>query len=58
VRGLKEMHEAGAKTLAESERTCVVYGMPKEAVKLGGVDHSLPLYEIPGAIMQGTSFKG
>ncbi|MEJ2630440.1 MAG: chemotaxis response regulator protein-glutamate methylesterase [Acidihalobacter sp.] len=58
ARGLKEMHEAGAKTLAESERTCVVYGMPKEAVKLGGVDHSLPLYEIPGAIMQGTSFKG
>jgi two-component system chemotaxis response regulator CheB len=58
ARGLKEMHEAGAKTLAESERTCVVYGMPKEAVKLGGVDHSLPLHEIPGAIMQGTSFTG
>ena len=37
-RGIKEMHDAGAKTVAQDEATCVVYGMPKEAVKLGAVD--------------------
>ena len=57
ARGLKEMHEMGAKTLAESEKTCVVYGMPKEAVKLGAVDRSLPLQEIPSAIMLGAALS-
>lgn len=52
ARGLKEMHDAGAWTLAQDEETCVVYGMPKEAVKLGGVGRSLPLNDIPGGIMQ------
>ena len=51
ARGLKEMHEVGATTIAQDEATSVVYGMPKEAVKLGGVDRSLPLPEIPAAIM-------
>ena len=44
--GLKELHDLGARTLAQDEATCVVYGMPKEAVKLGGVDRVLPLGEI------------
>jgi two-component system chemotaxis response regulator CheB len=43
ARGMKEMHEAGAVTLAQDEASCVVYGMPKEAVKLGGVERSVPL---------------
>jgi two-component system, chemotaxis family, protein-glutamate methylesterase/glutaminase len=43
ARGMKEMREAGAATLAQDEASCVVYGMPKEAVKLGGVERSLPL---------------
>jgi len=43
ARGMKEMHEAGATTLAQDEVSCVVYGMPKEAVKLGGVERSVPL---------------
>ncbi|WP_417582168.1 protein-glutamate methylesterase/protein-glutamine glutaminase [Nitrincola sp.] len=51
ARGLKEMRDAGAWTLAQDEETCVVYGMPKEAVKLDAVDRSLPLDEIPAAIM-------
>lgn len=51
ARGLKEMHDAGAWTLAQDEASCVVYGMPKEAVKLGGVDRVLPLKDIPGAIL-------
>lgn len=38
ARGLLEIHEPGARTVAQDEESCVVYGMPKEAVKLGGVD--------------------
>jgi len=52
ARGLKEMHEAGARTIAQDEETCVVYGMPKEAVKLGAVDRVLPLQHIAGALLQ------
>jgi len=43
ARGLHEMHEAGARTVAQDEATCVVFGMPKEAIKLGGVDKIVPL---------------
>ncbi len=52
ARGMKEMHDAGALTIAQDEASCVVYGMPKEAVKLGGVDGILPLSAIPQLIMQ------
>jgi two-component system chemotaxis response regulator CheB len=51
ARGLKEMHEAGASTVAEDESTCVVFGMPKEAIKLGGVDKVIPLDLIPREIV-------
>jgi two-component system chemotaxis response regulator CheB len=43
ARGLLDMHRAGAFTVAQDERTCVVYGMPKEAVLLGAVDREVPL---------------
>jgi two-component system chemotaxis response regulator CheB len=50
ARGLKEMHDMGARTVGQDEDTCVVYGMPKEALKLGAVNKELPLarmaYEI------------
>jgi len=49
--GLKEMHDAGAPTVAQDEETCVVFGMPKEAIKLGGVDRIMPLDRIPAAIL-------
>ena len=52
ARGLKEMHDAGAPTLAQDEASCVVYGMPKEAVKLGAVDRILPLNALAAAIMR------
>ena len=52
ARGLKEMKDAGAATIAQNEATCVVYGMPKEAVKLGGVDRSLALTNIHADIEQ------
>jgi two-component system chemotaxis response regulator CheB len=51
ARGLKEMHDAGAKTIAQDEASCVVFGMPKEAIKLGAVDFTLPLDQIPAAII-------
>ena len=50
ARGMKKMHDAGAKTFAQDEATCVVFGMPKEAIATGGVDTVLPLNEIARAI--------
>lgn len=48
ARAMKQLRDAGAKTtIAESEETCVVYGMPKVAVELGAAIHVLPLYQIP-----------
>ncbi len=51
ARGLKEMHESGAKTIAQDEASCVVFGMPKEAIKLGAIDLTLPLSDIHAAII-------
>jgi len=49
--GLLAMHRAGAYTIAQDERTCVVFGMPKEAIKLGAVDEVLPLNKIARALI-------
>ena len=46
ARGLSAMKRAGARTLAQDEATCVVFGMPREAIALGAVDHVLPLSEL------------
>ena len=51
ARGLKELHEAGARTYAQDEASCVVFGMPKEAIKLGGVDQVVALDDIPNVLM-------
>ena len=51
ARGLLEMHEAGARTVAQDEASCVVFGMPKEAIKLGGVDKVVPLQAITREII-------
>jgi two-component system chemotaxis response regulator CheB len=48
ARGMLEMHQAGAATIAEDESTAVVYGMPKEAIARGGVDVVVPLPKIAG----------
>jgi len=53
ARGLKELHETGARTYAQDEASCVVFGMPKEAIKLGGVDRVIALEDIPRAITNG-----
>ncbi|HTH94951.1 MAG TPA: chemotaxis response regulator protein-glutamate methylesterase [Rhodocyclaceae bacterium] len=52
ARGMKDMFDAGAMTLAQDEHSCVVYGMPKEAVKLGGVGRSVSLDNFAGEIIQ------
>jgi two-component system chemotaxis response regulator CheB len=44
------MRDAGAYTFGENEETCVVYGMPKEAMKLGAVCEEIPLHQIAGKI--------
>ena len=49
-RGLKEMLDAGAHTVAQDEASCVVFGMPKEAIKHGGVREVLGLSELPAQI--------
>jgi two-component system, chemotaxis family, protein-glutamate methylesterase/glutaminase len=50
AQGLKEMRNAGASTLGQDEHTCVVYGMPKEAGKLGATEREVPLGKIPQEI--------
>lgn len=50
--GMAEMREAGGYNIAQDEATCVVYGMPNEAVKHGGVHDSLPLPQIAGHILK------
>ncbi|MBI5919397.1 MAG: chemotaxis response regulator protein-glutamate methylesterase [Nitrosomonadales bacterium] len=57
ARGLKEMRDAGASTLAQDEESCVVFGMPKEAIKQGGAERVVSLGEIPASII-GYSMKG
>lgn len=54
ARGMVEMKRAGAVTIAQDESTCVVFGMPKEAIRLGGVDRVLPLETIARAILAST----
>ena len=52
ARGMKVLHDGGARTIAQNEETCVVFGMPKEAIKLQAVDDILPLEHVARAILQ------
>ena len=49
--GMLEMKQAGAVTIAQDEETCVVFGMPNEAIKRNAVDRVLPLQSIARAIV-------
>ena len=51
-KGLLEMREAGAATIAQDEASCVVFGMPKVAIQLGAASEILPLTEISSAIVR------
>ena len=52
ARGMKQMHDGGARTVAQNEESCVVFGMPMEAIRLQGVDEVLPLSQVADAILQ------
>ena len=54
VQGMLAMKKAGARTIAQDEETCVVFGMPKEAIKAGAIDRVLPLTAIPDALLAET----
>ena len=51
ARGMKALHDGGARTVAQNEETCVVFGMPKEAIAHGAADEILPLRDIAGALV-------
>ena len=57
AQGMLSMRKAGASTIAQDEASCVVYGMPREAVRLGGAERVLPLSSISGAILNEASRK-
>ena len=52
ARGLKELYDAGADTFAQDEASCIVFGMPKEAIKFGGVKQTVGLTDIANVIMK------
>lgn len=55
ARGMLEMKQSGSYNIAQDEASCVVFGMPNEAIKRGGVDKVMPLQDIPAAIMRLTA---
>lgn len=56
--GMREMHDAGAWNIAQDEDSCVVFGMPKEAINSGGVDEVLPLKSISRAVIGQITARG
>jgi two-component system chemotaxis response regulator CheB len=50
ARAMKLMHDRGARTVAQNEESCVVFGMPMEAIKLGAVEDVVPLSQVAAAI--------
>lgn len=55
AKSMKELKDAGAYTIAQDEESCVVFGMPKEAIKLGAVDKVLPLDKIAAEVCRASS---
>lgn len=54
VQGMRALKKAGARTIAQDEESCVVFGMPKEAIKVGAIDRVLPLSMIARALLAGS----
>jgi len=52
ARGMLELKEAGACTIAQDEESCVVFGMPKKAIELNAVHRVLPLQAIPAFVLR------
>jgi len=55
ARGMLELRQTGATTIAQDEASCVVFGMPKEAIKLKAVERVLPLEAIPAGLLRVTA---
>jgi two-component system chemotaxis response regulator CheB len=55
ARGMQALRAAGARTIVEHEESCVVYGMPQAAIKLGAAGEIVPLPKMPQAILQSLS---
>lgn len=55
AKGLLAMHGAGAHTIAQDEESCVVFGMPREAIRLGAADEVLPLGRIAAAMLRAAT---
>jgi two-component system, chemotaxis family, protein-glutamate methylesterase/glutaminase len=53
--GLLKMKQAGASTIAQNEASCVVFGMPREAIRAGAVDDILPLNQIAAMLARTAS---
>ncbi len=51
AQAMKKMHDAGAVTICQDEKSCIVFGMPRAAIEAGAADHVLPLDEIPARIL-------
>lgn len=54
ARGMLEMKQAGAFNIAQDEKSCVIFGMPQEAIKAGATDTILPLQDIPAELLKRT----
>jgi two-component system, chemotaxis family, protein-glutamate methylesterase/glutaminase len=52
AQGMKEMKDGGAVNIAQDEASCIVFGMPKEAIELGGTDHVVSLRNIPAKMLE------
>jgi two-component system chemotaxis response regulator CheB len=58
AQGLLDMHLAGAHTLAQDEASCVVFGMPKEAIAIGAVDEVASIENIPAHLLKQVAARG
>lgn len=56
AQGMREMKEAGSFNIAQDEASCMVFGMPNEAIKHGGVDAVLPLHAVASAVLKRTRY--
>jgi two-component system chemotaxis response regulator CheB len=55
---MRRMKDAGAWNIAQDEASCVVFGMPKEAIAAGAVDEIAPVHDIAGRLLQRLSGAG
>jgi two-component system chemotaxis response regulator CheB len=58
ARGMQLLRASGARTLAEAEESCVVFGMPQAAINLGAAEQIVPLPQMADAIIRAASQQG